>query len=64
MNDPLKPALPLLVKLGSLAVHIEEMLSPAGHEYDRAAIDTLLTDPEVTTWMAAMGKMGFLPVKR
>lgn len=64
MIDPLKPTVPLLVKLGSLAVHIEEMLSPTGHEYDRAAIDTILTDLEVAAWLAAMGKMGFLPVKR
>lgn len=64
MNDPLKPSVPLLVKLASLTVHVEEMLSPQGHAFDRAAINSLLTDPEVTGWLASMGKEGFLPVKR
>jgi hypothetical protein len=60
--DPLKPSLSLLVKLGSAVVHIEEFLSPQGHEFDKHALDTLLHDPEVKTWLKQMG--AFLPVKR
>jgi hypothetical protein len=52
------------VKLGSLAVHIEELLSPDGHQFDKAAIDTLLADAEVRLWLTGMGSMGFLPIKR
>lgn len=59
-----KPRLALLVKLASIAVHVEEMLSPGGHHFDRAALQTLLDDSEVRIWLAEMGKSGFLPVKR
>lgn len=62
--DPLKPSLSLLVKLGSIAVHVEEMLSPKGHDFDKTAIDSLLTDAEVIEWRKAMDNMAMLPVKR
>lgn len=62
--DPLKPGPALLVKLGSIAVHTDEMLSPGGHTFDRHALNTLLTDPEVIEWRAAMDKMAMLPVMR
>lgn len=58
------PALSLLVKLGSIAVHAEELLSSKGHEFDKAALDTLLKDPEVMAWLRAMGAKAYLPVKR
>jgi len=64
MNDPLKPSVTLLVKLGSIAVHAEELLSPTGHHFDKAALDTVLRDPETVEWLAAMDKMAFLPKKR
>lgn len=64
MGDPLKPPASLLVKLGSIAVHVDEMLSPDGHAFDREAIKSLLTDPEVIEWTAAMDKLAFLPKKR
>ena len=64
MNDPLKPSASILVKLSSLVVHIEEFFSPDGHEFDKAAINTLLGDSELCAWLKQMGKMGFLPVKR
>jgi hypothetical protein len=54
----------LRIKLGSLVVHCEELLSPSGHEYDKHAINTLLQDPDVRTFMEETGKMGILPVKR
>jgi hypothetical protein len=62
MSDSLKPGLSLLVKLGSIAVHAEEMLSPEGHVFDTVAINKLIDDPEVKTWIKDM--KAFLPVKR
>lgn len=64
MSDPLKPSAGVLVKLGSLAVHIEEMMSPQGHTFDRAAIQTLLDDQELRAWLKEMDKLAFLPRKR
>lgn len=60
------PATPisLLVKLGSLVVHTDEFLSPLGRPVDRTAVEQLLRDPEVTTWVAAMTKLAMLPVRR
>ena len=54
----------LLVKLGSIAVHTEEYLSPNGHDADQVAITSLLTDPEVANWLKAMHKLSLLPLKR
>lgn len=64
MPDPLKPSVSLLVKLGSIAVHVDEMLSPKGHDYDKVAIQQLLNDPEVKPWIESMTDMAMLPVKR
>lgn len=54
----------LLVKLGSVAVHVEEMLSADGHVFDRIAIQDLLDDPEVRAWLRLMDANAFLPKKR
>ena len=62
MSDPLKPSLTLLSKLGSIIIHAEELVSPQGHRFDKVALDQLLTDLEVRTWIKQMGV--FLPVKR
>lgn len=64
MSDPLKPQVTLLVKLGSLVVHVEEMLSAKGHHIDKTAIEGLLNDSEVKAWLKQMDKGAFLPVKR
>ncbi len=64
MNDPLKPSTGLLIKLGSVIVHQEEMMSKKGHHFDKAALNTVRNDPEVVEWLDAMTKMSFLPVKR
>jgi len=64
MSEPLKPNVSILVKLGSIAVHADELTSPSGHQFDAAALSQLLEDPEVKTWLAAMDKMAFLPKKR
>jgi hypothetical protein len=62
--NPLSPSIALLVKLGSIAVHADEYLSPGGHRYDTIAISALLQDEDVQEWMKEMQKMAFLPVKR
>ena len=62
MDDPLKPSLALLSKLGSIIVHTEELLSPTAHSFDKVALESLLKDGEVTAWIKSMGP--FLPLKR
>jgi len=57
-EDPLKPNLPLLCKLGSIVVHAEKLMSPGGHRVDVAALQTLFNDPDVKAWIKGM------PVKR
>lgn len=64
MADPLKPSLPLLVKLGSLAVHAREYFSPHGHPFDRTEIETRLADSELADWLAEMQALSFLPLER
>jgi hypothetical protein len=63
-TDPLKPSASLLIKLGSVIVHQEELMSPKGHSFDKHALETVRNDPEVVAWLAQMTKMAFLPVKR
>lgn len=60
--DPLAPDLPLLMKLGSIVVHAEELISPKGHLVDRAAITALLANDDVKQWVKDMGV--YLPLKR
>jgi hypothetical protein len=62
--NPLKPKPSILLKLGSIAVHVDEMLSPEGHAFDREAIKSLLGDAEVQAWLRDMDKMAYLPVRR
>ena len=63
-DDVLKPSASLLVKLGSIAVHADELLSLTGHPFDRHALQALFDDQEVKAWLAQMSKMAMLPVKR
>lgn len=63
-DDPLKPSASLLCKLASIAIHSDEMLSPTGHYFDKAALQTVLDHADVKAWVAAMVKMGMAPVKR
>lgn len=60
----LEPAPSLVVKLGSLIVHLDEGRSPGGHEFDFAAADALLADPEVAEWITLGTLNAFLPQKR
>jgi len=66
VTNPLFPAptISLLVKLGSIAVHVDELLSPHGHTFDKDAIRSLLSDDEVKEWLGKMDKAAFLPKKR
>lgn len=63
-EDVLKPELDILVKLGSLAVHVEEMFSPNSHLFDKRAIETILQDEKLQNWLQSMNKLALLPVKR
>ncbi len=59
------PSLSLLCKLGSLAVHIDELLSDEGDDvFDRAALESLLKDVEVLEWLTEMQSDGLVPQKR
>lgn len=62
MSSPLKPAISLLSKLASIAVHLDEVLSSDGHHFDKVALDQLLKDQEVNDWLKAMGPLA--PRKR
>jgi hypothetical protein len=62
--DALNPSPQLLVKLGSLIVHYEELTSPKGHPSDKAVIDSLRQSPDVEAWFEEMNRLAFLPVKR
>lgn len=64
MSDVLQPSATLLCKLGSIIVHADEMLSPFGHSFDREALKALLGDPEVAAWIAGMGELALVPLKR
>lgn len=63
MNS-LSLAISVIVKLGSIAVHAEEMLSAKGHEFDISVLESLLNDPEIKEWIGEMNKLALLPVKR
>ena len=59
-----QPPVPLLVKLGSIVVHCEEMLGPDAQNVDRIAAQGLLNDPTVRQWLSEMTEVGLLPVRR
>jgi len=63
MKD-VQPDTALLCKLGSIAVHAEEFLSPGSHEFDRLALVSLTSDPQVQEWLVKMRKLALVPEKR
>lgn len=63
-DGPFTPTPALLSKVGSIVRHAEEFLSPGGHHLDAEAVKTLLADPEVVDWLAAMDDLALLPEKR
>ena len=64
MSNPLAPSPAVLSKLGSLAIHAEEMISEDGHAFDRSAIESLLSDQELREWIRRMDELALLPKKR
>jgi len=62
--NPLKPSPALLCKLGSVLVHADELISSNGHVFDRFALEQLINDPEVKSWLAQMDAMAMIPKKR
>jgi len=60
----LTPSVSLLSKLGSVIVHVEELYSSGGHEFDVVAFKMAIADPEVAEWIDQMSKLAFIPVKR
>jgi len=64
MSDPLKPTPGILCKLGSIAVHVAELLSADGHAFDRNALDVLMKNEDVLEWLVGMDRLGLLPKKR
>ena len=63
-SNPLTPDTATLCKLGSIAIHAEELLSPHGHHFDKAALDQLMRDEDVVRWLKGMRKLALLPEKR
>lgn len=64
MTNPLQPSPGLLCKLGSIAIHADELHSNDGHSFDKLALDTLLSDPEVIEWLSQMETLAMVPKKR
>ena len=58
------PPITVVIKLGSIARHVQELLGPTGHSFDKVALDGLLNDPEVVEWMTAADELALLPVLR
>lgn len=64
MSGFASPSLSLLIKLGSIAVHCDEMLSDDGHDFDRLAIESILNDEEVRDFIKEGRRTQTLPLKR
>lgn len=54
----------LWLKLGCIAVHAEELISPDGHEFDKEALRGLLQDAEVRRFLDAPKNKVYFPRKR
>lgn len=61
-HDPLCPSVPILIALGSIAVHVDEAAGPGGHAFDTIAARSALETPGLRQWLEDMGPL--LPVKR
>ncbi len=51
------------IKVASIIVHAQELLSADGREADRQALVPLVNDPDVAEWLRGFDK-ALLPVKR
>ncbi len=49
--------LTLAMKLGSIAVHADELMSATGHPFDRTVLEGLISDPEVQAWVKGNGSV-------
>jgi len=54
----------LWLKLGCIAVHAEELISPDGHEFDKEALRGLLQDAEVRRFLDAPKNKVYFPRRR
>jgi len=59
-----EPDKALLIKLGSIAIHAEEVLSENVHPFDIETLKALLNDKNVKEWLSEMNKLALLPRKR
>lgn len=64
MGNVLAPDVATLSKLASIVVHVEELMSPYGHHFDKMAIEDLMRDPDVVQWLKGMRKLALTPEKR
>jgi len=54
----------VLIKLGSLFVHVEEAISTKAHSFDILAIKQILEDDDVKAWIEKMDNLALVPKKR
>ncbi|MDD3906554.1 MAG: hypothetical protein PHS46_08570 [Candidatus Omnitrophica bacterium] len=59
-----KPSNTVLIKLGSIVRHTEELLSPKGHQFDAETLKAMINDEELKEWLGEMDKLALLPIKR
>ncbi len=65
MTRDLQPSASVGIKLASLAVHADELLSPGGDtHFDGEAIKGILADAEVQAYIETLRPFALLPVKR
>lgn len=64
MDNPLKPSIKLLCKLGSIITHSQEAMGDNAHEFDVIAIKSLLEDDEIKQWLSQMDELALIPKKR
>ncbi len=51
------------IKLASIVIHAQELLSSDGREADKQALIPLVNDPDVLRWLGKFDKV-LLPIKR
>lgn len=59
----IKLPISIISKLGSILVHLQELLSPGAHEFDSTVLKQLLDDPEVKGFLGDIDP-ALLPVRR
>lgn len=64
MKECLKPNTTILIKLGSIYIHIKEGLGVKGHDFDLIALKQLLEDEELKEWIKQMDSLALIPKER